>query len=732
MSDTDSTRRAGRQRRRYAFDDAAKVVVTAGGLAVILSIAALLAFIAVEVAPLWRTPTAREVAVLSGDRGWMALRYGGGSGLLTAVTADGEWIGIPPQQQGPVFRSALPSAPPVVAASHPEPESLYWVTADGALHAGKIRTAPGSTSPSLQAAGSWPLAATGVSLLAVAGGEGRMTAVVAGPQRPPSLLALTQPRTLFGRGEAQEQRAPLPLDSGQARALDLSEDGDAAYVATSDGFLYRWSLQDPAKPLLAEKIDVTGRRDLGLSALALMSGSRTVISGDESGSLAAWSLLADAASPGGFRLVRTRDFESLGRGVVAIVPSPRDKRFAAASQAGAVRMYQATTGQGRQWLQRSGSGATALAFAPKGDGLLLLDGEGWLRTWTISDPHPEVSWRALFGKVWYEGYSEPAHVWQSTGGTDDFEPKLSLVPLIVGTMKGTLYSLLFAAPIAILAALYTSQFSHPRLRAVIKPTVEIMAALPSVVLGFLAGLWLAPALEHRIPALMAMLLVSPLLIFAAAICWQAAPQALRRRLSSPGAELLPIVLLLVISAWVSFAIGPQLEDWLFQGDFRHWLVEHGGRLDQRNSLVVAFALGFAVIPVIFTIAEDALSNVPQRLVSASLALGATRWQTALRVVMPTASAGIFSAVMIGFGRAVGETMIVLMATGNTPVLDWSLFTGMRTLSANIAVEIPEAPFGGTLYRVLFLAALLLFLTTFTVNTAAELIRQRLRRKYQSL
>jgi phosphate transport system permease protein len=103
-----------------------------------------------------------------------------------------------------------------------------------------------------------------------------------------------------------------------------------------------------------------------------------------------------------------------------------------------------------------------------------------------------------------------------------------------------------------------------------------------------------------------------------------------------------------------------------------------------------------------------------------------------RVILPTASPGIFSAIMIGFGRAVGETMIVLMATGNTPILDLNAFNGFRTLSANIAVEIPEAPLGGTLYRVLFLAALLLFLMTFVVNTGAELVRQRLRRKFAQL
>jgi len=143
-------------------------------------------------------------------------------------------------------------------------------------------------------------------------------------------------------------------------------------------------------------------------------------------------------------------------------------------------------------------------------------------------------------------------------------------------------------------------------------------------------------------------------------------------------------------------------------------------------------MGFAVIPIIFAISEDAFSNVPRNLVSGSLALGANRWQTVTRVVLPTASPGIFSAIMIGFGRAIGETMIVLMATGNTPIMEMNAFNGFRTLSANIAVEIPEAPHRGTLYRTLFLAALLLFVLTFVINTAAELVRQRLRRKYAQL
>jgi phosphate transport system permease protein len=200
-----------------------------------------------------------------------------------------------------------------------------------------------------------------------------------------------------------------------------------------------------------------------------------------------------------------------------------------------------------------------------------------------------------------------------------------------------------------------------------------------------------------------------------------------------GTEVLFFVVALALAATACLRLEPLLERALLGGTLPSWLLEAFGiRYDQRNAIVVGLAMGFAVIPIIFAIAEDAFSNVPRNLISGSLALGASRWQTVTRVVLPAASPGIFAAVMVGFGRAVGETMIVLMATGNTPILDLSPFNGFRTLSANIAVEIPEAPVGGTLYRTIFLAALLLFALTFVVNTVAELVRQRLRRKYSSV
>ena len=154
--------------------------------------------------------------------------------------------------------------------------------------------------------------------------------------------------------------------------------------------------------------------------------------------------------------------------------------------------------------------------------------------------------------------------------------------------------------------------------------------------------------------------------------------------------------------------------------------------DQRNSLVVGLAMGFAVIPTIFSISEDAVYSVPKHLTIGSLALGATPWQTMVRVILLTASPGIFSAIMIGLGRAVGETMIVVMATGNTAIMDMNIFEGFRALSANIAVEMPEAEVESSHYRILFLAALVLFMATFVFNTIAEVVRQRLRVKYSTL
>jgi phosphate transport system permease protein len=198
----------------------------------------------------------------------------------------------------------------------------------------------------------------------------------------------------------------------------------------------------------------------------------------------------------------------------------------------------------------------------------------------------------------------------------------------------------------------------------------------------------------------------------------------------PGGELLLLAVAAAAVIGAAVAAASPIEARFFGGDLiRYLYTEHGIRYDQRNGFVVGIALGFAVIPVIFTIAEDACSSVPRSLVRAARALGATRWQAAIQMVVPAAMPGLLAAIILGFGRAVGETMIVLMASGNTPILDGSLFNGMRTMSAAIAVEIPEAAVGGTHFRVLFLTGLLLFALSFVVTTAADSVSRKLRRRY---
>jgi phosphate transport system permease protein len=522
-----------------------------------------------------------------------------------------------------------------------------------------------------------------------------------------------------------ERRDSLRTAGERVTGIALGR-GERLVAGTSTGNVFHWSLSD-GEPRLTS-ISPTGAP---VTAVAWALGAVTFLAGTQRGEVSGWFPARVREEDDEPRMVRAHDYAPQGAAIRTVGASTRDKSFVTVAEDGSVWLRYLTTE--RTLVRLSGAReATAALITPKGDGVLVAQRDGGLARFAIDSPHPEVSWRALFGKVWYEGYGRPEYVWQSTGGTNDFETKFSLVPLIFGTLKGTLYALLFAIPLAVLGALYTSQFVHPSIRGRIKPTVEVMAALPSVVIGFIAGLYLAPLVERHVVAVLLMGVLMPLCGTLGVLLWRWLPQGMARRLK-PGMELALIVPLLMVGGWIALHLSPLVEAAVFGGDFRLWLSRVAGlTYDQRNSLVVGLAMGFAVIPIIFTIADDAFSSVPANLTAGSLALGASRWQTALRVVLPTASPGVFSAIMIGFGRAVGETMIVLMATGNTPVLDWSIFNGMRTLSANIAVEIPEAPHGGTLYRVLFLAAALLFTMTFIVNTIAEVIRQRLREKYRAL
>jgi phosphate transport system permease protein len=254
--------------------------------------------------------------------------------------------------------------------------------------------------------------------------------------------------------------------------------------------------------------------------------------------------------------------------------------------------------------------------------------------------------RMFLPQVWRPGH--PAtYTWQPVGEV----PKYSMIPLFVGTLKVTLVAMAVAVPVGIAAAVFTSEFAPRRLREVVKPVIELLAGVPSVVLGFFA--------------------------------------------------------LMVLASWL-------------QDGF--------GFTSRLNAVTAGLALALTIIPVVFTVSEDALAAVPRSYREASLALGATPWETAFKVVLPAAAPGVLAAVVLGFGRAIGETMIVLMASGNAAQTTWSFGDSIRTLPATIAAEMGEVVFGGGHYTVLFFIGIELFVFTFVLNSIASLIVHRLVRR----
>ncbi len=520
----------------------------------------------------------------------------------------------------------------------------------------------------------------------------------------------------------------LPNTAGQVRRLLVDPDQRSLYVATDQGVLAYYDISDVEAPRLVQQLGVAPPGTT-ITNMKLLAGGISLLIASSDGQIAQWFPVRNEANQP--MLHKIRSFKMDGS-LTALVPEYARKEFLAANNQGEISIFHTTAEKRVLNLFISDKPLQTLAISPRPNALLAEDNAGQLHFWRIDNEHPEVSWSSLWGKVWYESYPKPDYIWQSSSASNDFEPKFSLTPLAFGTLKAAFYAMLFAIPISILGAIYAAYFMAPAMRSIVKPTIEIMEALPTVILGFLAGLWLAPMMESHLPGVFALLLLLPIGSLVFAWLWSLLPEGVRHLIPDgwEAALLIPVLLGLT---WLAFTISLPLEHLFFNGDMRTWMRDTLGiGFDQRNSLVVGIAMGFAVIPTIFSIAEDAIFSVPRHLTNGSLALGATSWQTLVRVVMLTASPGIFSAIMIGMGRAVGETMIVLMATGNTPVMDMSLFSGMRTLSANIAVEMPESEVNSSHFRILFLAALVLFMFTFLFNTVAELVRQRLRGKYASL
>lgn len=507
--------------------------------------------------------------------------------------------------------------------------------------------------------------------------------------------------------------------------LLLTPDGKTLYLRSGSELVIAKKTADSFT--VREIVDLSlGQEKHAVTDIKLLSGAYSLLVSHKDGLVSQWF---DVLNDGVRSFTHIREFK-LASELQFLLPETYRKGFYSFYINGTVQSHY-TTSEKLVMFNRAYDKAPSLAAMSNNEKYLIALAGDKLTLAKVDNPFPEVSLSSLWQKVWYESYPEPEYVWQTTSGNDQFEAKFSLVPIAFGTLKAAAFAMLFAVPIAVFGAIYTAYFMTARMRRVVKPSIELMEALPTVIIGFLAGLWFAPIVERHLASVIALMLFLPISTIVVGAIWHKLPKAWVGRFPNGwhAVILMPVIALLAVGI---LSQSGNIEQWFFAGDVRVFLAEQGIDFDQRNALVVGFAMGFAVIPTIFTIAEDAIFSVPKHLSDGSLALGATPWQTLIHVVLLTASPGIFSAIMMGLGRAVGETMIVLMATGNTPIMDWNILEGMRTLSATIAVEMPESEVGSSHYRILFLAALILLVFTFAVNSVAEWVRQRLREKYRAL
>ena len=732
-----------RQRLRTFKDRFAAWSITAGGMSVLFAILLIFFYLFYEILPLFRSASAHAVGNYS-----IAKLGEVGPPLYLTVEEQNE-LGMRIDRQGRIVFFQAASGEPLervqlalpqdaqissFALESEQSQVLVFGLSNGSVLLGRDDYKVSmSDDGKRQITPSWiypygeaPLVlAQGEAINAIAARSGDSGLVLIGATEGGRLVARKwEKKEDFLSGETVNEEVSLDVpevDIKPSRLL-ISPDQRWLYVIASDGS-YR------VVDLSADSVVDSGRLFSSgtLSDARFLLGAVSLLVASDHGELSQWFLVRKPdASP---QLTRIRHFGDGKTSVTQLASEHRRKGFATIDAKQQLHIYHSTSQRELLTMPASSSAVALFGFSPRANGLILESATGDIRFWTIDNEHPEVSWSALWNKVWYENYPEPDYVWQSSSANSDFEAKYSLMPLAFGTLKAAFYAMIVAAPLAICGALYTAYFMAPELRRKVKPLIELMAAMPTVILGFLAGLWLAPVIERNLPGVFFTLFFTPVIVLLFAYAWNWIPLNWRRWIPD-GWQPLVLVPVVVAFVWACFEFSLPVEHAFFGGDLRAWLrSEWDIDYSQRNALVVGIAMGFAVIPNVFSIAEDAIFSVPKHLSYGSLALGATPWQTLIGVVLPTASPGIFSALMIGLGRAVGETMIVLMAAGNTPIMDANIFEGMRTLSANIAVEIGETAVNSTHYRVLFLAAFVLFMFTFVLNTLAEVIRQRLRGRY---
>lgn len=732
------------RKMRSLKDKAAEVTIGMGGVSVIVAIMLIFFYLLYEVAPMLKSADIEEIAeyhipapekgvtlyTAMEEQAQKAIRVTSLGSVVFFNLKDGEVVGeeLLPVPEGVIVTSLAEASPSsrTLVAGLSNGQAIVFKHSYKSTYPNDVRV----ITPYIE----YPvgedliqLADDALNQVAVRSTEDALYIVgLAADDRLYSAYYIKEEDFISGGVVLEKEESTAPKFEGKASKVMIDPTLSWMFILVNDKEMLVYDLRDKANPVINGKAQLAGLNETVTDVQFLLGGISLLV-GDSQGVISQWFMVRDDENV--YELARVREFDHGSSAIVSIAPEERRKGFGVIDADGMLSIYNTTANRKLLDIHVADNQVNQVTIAPRANRALIELDNGKTVVFAIENEHPEVSWQSLWEQVWYEGYQEPEFVWQSSAATNDFEPKYSLMPLAFGTLKAAFYAMLIATPLAICGALYTAYFMAPGLRRKVKPAVELMEALPTVILGFLAGLFFAPFMEANLPGVFTLMFLVPLGVLGFGFAWANLPAKIRHRMPEGWDPLLLIPVILFLG-WFSFAISPGLENLMFNGDIKGWLTNDLGiDFDQRNALVVGAAMGFAVIPTIFSITEDAIFSVPKHLSYGSLALGATQWQTMVRVILPTASPGIFSALMIGMGRAVGETMIVLMATGNTPIMDINIFEGMRTLSANIAVEMPESEVGSTHYRILFLAAFVLFIFTFIVNTLAEFVRQRLRNKY---
>lgn len=730
-------------RFRRGKDKLTRIGVTAGGIFVLITLMLIFFYLLYVIVPIFSavsvTPKQHFSLPVTGETALLAVDDSNTIAYRFSRDGNVEFVHLQPQsQQGDVVkRQTIITDPSAYAVSLPRDGMVAYGTTQGQVKIVKPeftltftdahkQLLPSIEFPFGEATLALAPAGKAITQLAISGRDDRTVVVGKTAENHLYGLSLLLPENVVQRANGwQQQQFVIQNTPAKIDDFQLTPDGKTLYVLSgSNVYLYTLSLNGASLRKI-ENIATGSSKPLSIT---LLSGANSLLITNSNNTISQWF---EVVKQGQRQLIKVRTFQFSASPLVKVVPEYYRKGFFAIQKDGTVSAYYTAE---RKVIYKDNVFTKVppdIAISPKANMLVTLDNGHW-QSYQVKNAHPDIGLSSLLQKVWYEGYSEPDYVWQSTSASDEFEPKLSLVPIVFGTLKAAIYSMFFAIPLALSGAIYTAYFMSNKVRKVIKPTVELMEALPTVILGFLAGVWLAPIVEQYLAGIALGIIFLPLSIIGVGWGWSMLPGQWRSRVPN-GFHIALLIPVIIAVSYGCFGLSPWIESYFFNGDLQGYLNNHlGVGYDQRNALIVGIAMGFAVIPTIFTIAEDAIFSVPAHLTKGSLALGATQWQTLTKVVLLTASPGIFSAIMMGLGRAVGETMIVLMATGNTPVMDWNLLQGLRTLAATIAIEMPESEVGSSHYRVLFLAAFVLFVFTFVFNTIAEVVRQRLREKYSSL